>query len=57
MLINKGGIYSFVNTVNAKRYIGRAKDFFLRLNEHLNNKKSNINLQNAFNKYGLDKFH
>ena len=34
----------------------RAKDFYLRLNEHLKNKKSNIALQNAFLKYGLDKF-
>lgn len=28
----------------------------MRLNEHLNNKKSNIALQNALTKYGLDKF-
>jgi group I intron endonuclease len=28
----------------------------LRLNEHLSNKKSNSALQDAFNKYGLDKF-
>lgn len=34
----------------------RAKDFYLRLNEHSKNKKSNIALQNAFLKYGLDKF-
>lgn len=55
MLKIKGGIYSFVNTVNSKQYIGSAKDFYLRLNEHLNNKKSNINLRRsrAFNKYGL----
>lgn len=57
MLKNKGGIYSFINTVNGKKYIGSAKDFYLRLNEHLNNKKSNKILQNAFNKHGLDKFH
>lgn len=56
-LKTKGGIYSFVNTLNGKQYIGSAKDFYIRLNEHLNNKKSNINLQRAFNKYGLDKFH
>jgi len=64
---NKGGIYSFINTVNGKQYIGSAKDLYLRLNEHLNNKKSVLrsaqlssaehkNLQNAFDKYGLDKF-
>lgn len=56
-LKNKGGIYSFINTVNGKQYIGSAKDFYLRLNEHLNNKKSNTNLQKAIKKYGLDKFH
>lgn len=56
LLKNKGGIYSFVNTVNDKRYIGSAKDLYLRLNEHLNNKKSNIALQKAFEKYGIDKF-
>lgn len=53
LLKNKGGIYSFVNTVNGKRYIGSAKDLYLRLIEHLNN----IALQEAFEKYGQDKFH
>lgn len=57
MLKNQGSIYSFINTVNSKQYIGSAKYFYLRLNEHLNNKKSNLNLQRAFNKYGLDKFY
>lgn len=56
ILKNKGGVYSFINTVNGKQYIGSAKDFYIRLNEHLNNKKSNVSLQKAFNKYGLDKF-
>jgi hypothetical protein len=55
-LKDKGGIYSFINTVNGKQYIGSAKDLYLRLNEHLNNKKSNLLLQAAFDKYGLDKF-
>jgi len=56
ILKNKGGVYSFINIVNGKQYIGSAKDFYIRLNEHLNNKKSNVSLQKAFNKYGLDKF-
>ena len=56
LLKDKGGIYCFVNTVNGNRYIGSAKDFYLRLNEHLANKKSNLALQKAFTKYGLDKF-
>lgn len=57
-LKDKGGIYSFINTVNGKQYIGSAKDLYIRLNEHLSNKKSNLRLrlQAAFNKYGLDKF-
>lgn len=56
LLKNKGGIYSFVNTLNNKKYIGSAKDLYIRLVEHINNKKSNVALQKAFNKYGLDKF-
>ena len=42
LLKNKGGIYSFINTVNGNQYIGSAKDFYLRLKEHLENKKSNV---------------
>lgn len=53
---NKGGIYSFINTINNHQYIGSAKDFYLRFNEHLDNRKSNSYLQNAFQKYGLTKF-
>lgn len=56
LLKNKGGIYSFINTINGNQYIGSAKDFYLRLNEHLNNKKSNSSLQKAFEKYGLENF-
>nr|ABU24261.1 GIY-YIG endonuclease [Akanthomyces lecanii] len=54
LLKNKGGLYSFINTVNVKQYIGRAKDFYLRLNEHLKNHKSNAHLQKAFKKYGFE---
>lgn len=57
ILKNKGGIYSFINTVNGNQYIGSAKDLNIRLLEHIKNKKSNIALQRAFTKYGLDKFH
>lgn len=35
LLKDKGGIYSFINTENSNQYIGSAKDFYLRLNEHL----------------------
>lgn len=56
LLKGKVGIYCFVNTVNNKIYIGSAKDLYIRLIEHLNNRKSNTALQDAFLKYGLDKF-
>jgi group I intron endonuclease len=56
ILKDKSGIYSFINTINGNQYIGSAKDLYIRLNEHLNNRKSNANLQKAFNKHGLDKF-
>nr|AYP41339.1 GIY-YIG endonuclease [Hirsutella thompsonii] len=56
MLKGKGGVYSFINITDNRQYIGSAKDLYIRLNEHLNNKKSNINLQRAFNKYGLNQF-
>lgn len=56
LLKEKGGIYSCINLVNGNQYIGSAKDFYLRLNEHLDNRKSNIALQKAFVKYGLDQF-
>ena len=56
ILKNKGGIYSFINTINNKQYIGSAKDFYLRLNEHISNRKSNSALQSALKKHGLDKF-
>lgn len=55
-LKGKAGIYSIVNTVNNKQYIGSAKDLYLRLIEHISNKKSNIALQNSILKYGLNKF-
>ena len=56
LLLRKGGIYSFLNKVNGKQYIGSAKDLYIRLNEHLSNRKSNRALQTAISKYGLEKF-
>nr|QBG64937.1 GIY-YIG endonuclease [Cordyceps cicadae] len=29
LLKKKGGIYSFINTINGKQYIGSAKDFYI----------------------------
>ena len=56
-----GGIYSFINIVNGKQYIGSAKDLYIRFNEDLNNKKSNILLQAKLHlintaRLGLEKF-
>lgn len=56
ILYSKGGIYSFTNKINGKKYIGSAKDLYLRLNEHLCNRKSNPALQSARLKYGLENF-
>lgn len=41
LLKNKAGIYSFINTVKSKQSFDSAKDFYLRLNEHISNKNSN----------------
>lgn len=56
VLKHQGGVYCFINTVNGKLYIGSAKDLYIRLVEHLSNRKSNIALQNAILKYELEKF-
>lgn len=56
VLKDQGGVYCFINTLNGKLYIGSAKDLYLRLVEHLSNRKSNIALQNAILKYGLESF-
>lgn len=55
-LTHKAGIYTFVNKINGKQYIGSAKDLYIRLNEHLINRKSNSRLQAAFSEYGLKNF-
>lgn len=56
ILKNYKGIYSFYNIINHNQYIASVNDFYLRFNEHINNKKSNNALQRAFNKYGLHHF-
>lgn len=52
-LKNKSGIYSFLNLVNGKRYVGSSVDLYNRL--HVHNLKNN-KAQNAWNKYGEDNF-
>lgn len=56
ILSNKAGIYCFINKLNDKQYIGSAKDLYIRMNEHLSNRKSNTALQAAIIKYGLNNF-
>jgi len=55
---NKGlsGIYRWINLVNKKSYIGLAINLNNRLNEHYRGDKSNIILQQALKKYGLNNF-
>lgn len=56
----KSGIYLIINLINGKRYIGSSADIYNRIHEHIhnlkNNKSHNKHLQNAWNKYGEDKF-
>lgn len=50
------GIYSFVNTKNGKRYVGKSVDITERKWNHIcklrHNRHDNEYLQNSFNKYG-----
>lgn len=54
------GIYIITNIVNGKRYIGSSKNIRKRLWKHRSllrhNKHENKHFQNAWNKYGEDKF-
>ena len=59
-ILNKPGIYLIYNLANQRVYVGQSKNVRRRLTGHrslLNNcKHGNQYLQNAFNKYGKDKF-
>lgn len=54
------GIYTVTNIIDNKIYVGYSKNCNKRFAEHtsllLNNKHKNLHLQNAWNKYGKDKF-
>lgn len=54
------GIYAIVNTLNNHKYIGSSMHIKDRLYQHRANLRGNrhhsIHLQNAYNKYGEDKF-
>nr|YP_009867924.1 GIY-YIG endonuclease [Orbiocrella petchii]QKG05128.1 GIY-YIG endonuclease [Orbiocrella petchii] len=57
ILKNKGGIYSIIKHDGSQQYIGSAKDFYIRLSEHLNNTKSNKPLQQDIEILGIKKFY
>lgn len=50
------GIYAFQHNDSGSMYIGSSAFLHLRINNHFKNYSSNLRLQRAFNKYGLDNF-
>jgi group I intron endonuclease len=55
-LSEKSGIYAIRNKITGHVYVGSAKDLYHRLREHLRGMKSNLRLQRALVKYGLEGF-
>jgi len=59
-LFLNSGVYFIINTTNGHYYIGSSQSVDSRFNAHIsmlkNNSHINIHLQNAVNKYRLDKF-
>ncbi|RUS23416.1 hypothetical protein BC937DRAFT_88883 [Endogone sp. FLAS-F59071] len=55
-LRHKAGVYAFVCTANNKVYIGSTKNLRKRFMAHLSGLRSNILLQRAILKYGLQSF-
>uniref|UniRef100_A0A6M3M7F7 Putative endonuclease n=2 Tax=viral metagenome TaxID=1070528 RepID=A0A6M3M7F7_9ZZZZ len=60
LYLNIPGIYGIFNTKSAKTYIGKAKNVFSRLENHLNGFKKgkaiNNHFTNALHKYGIKSF-
>lgn len=55
-LYKKSGIYAFINTVNRNRYIGSGVNLYRRFLDHLKGRSSNLRLQKAFKRHGINKF-
>jgi group I intron endonuclease len=51
------GIYGFFCKIDNKLYVGSSENLVKRFNEHIKNQKSNIKLQRAILKYGLNNFY
>lgn len=60
-LENGSGVYAIVNSLNNKKYIGSTSNLRKRFRQHyaalIRNNHDNYHLQNAVNKYGIDKFY
>ncbi len=50
------GVYAFIHNDTKKLYIGSSVNLAIRTIDHLKNRNSNILLQRAFDKYGLNNF-
>lgn len=55
-LTNVGGVYAIVHNQTKKLYVGSSMNLARRLTDHVNNQSSNLLLQRAINKYGLNNF-
>lgn len=55
-LNNVGGIYAIMHNETKKIYIGSSMNLARRIVDHINNQSSNLLLQRAINKYGLNNF-
>lgn len=60
-LENGSGVYAIVNSLNNKKYIGSTSNLRKHFRQHyaalIRNNHDNYHLQNAVNKYGIDKFY
>lgn len=56
LLNNKSGVYGFINLKNGKIYIGSGFNIYRRFLDHIAGRASNLLLQRAFKKYGLESF-